>query len=94
MQMNLFWVFSWVLVFFIVPPCVVSDNVSTPAFVHIGAIFTFDSTIGRVAKIALEEAVKDVNADNSVLHGTKLVLTMQSSNCSGFLGMVQGKSIN
>lgn len=30
---------------------------------HIGSIFTFDSTIEKVIKIALEEAVKDVNAN-------------------------------
>jgi len=43
-----------------------------------------------VAKLTLEEAVKDVNADTNILHGTKIVLTMQNSNYSGFLGMVQG----
>ncbi|KAM6543414.1 hypothetical protein CsatB_007861 [Cannabis sativa] len=60
-----------------------------PAVVNIGAIFTFDSTIGRVAKIAIEEAVKDVNSNSSILQGTKLLVTMQNSNCSGFLGMVE-----
>lgn len=67
-----------------------SNSSSRPAVVHIGAIFTFDSTIGRVAKLAIEEAVKDVNTNSSILHGTKLVVHMRSSNCSGFLGMVQG----
>ncbi|KAE9586667.1 putative periplasmic binding protein-like I [Lupinus albus] len=62
---------------------------SRPAIVNIGAIFTFDSTIGKVAKIAMEEAVKDVNADSSVLRGSKLVLNLQNSNCSGFVGMIQ-----
>ncbi|KAI3745609.1 hypothetical protein L6452_08010 [Arctium lappa] len=66
-----------------------THNVSTrPAIVNIGAIFTFDSTIGKVAKVAIEEAVKDVNANSTVLRGTKLRLEMRSSNCSGFLGMV------
>ncbi|WCJ44736.1 glutamate receptor 3.3 [Euphorbia peplus] len=62
---------------------------SRPAVVNIGAIFTFDSTIGRVAKIAINEAVKDVNANSSILHGTKLAVTMHNSNCSGFTGMVE-----
>ncbi|KAJ9186317.1 hypothetical protein P3X46_001904 [Hevea brasiliensis] len=62
---------------------------SRPAIVNIGAIFSFDSTIGRVAKIAIQEAVKDVNANSSILHGTKLAVTMHSSNCSGFTGMVE-----
>lgn len=65
-------------------------NVSArPAVVNVGALFTLDSTIGRVAKIAIEEAVKDVNSNSSILHGTKLNITMQSSNCSGFIGMVE-----
>lgn len=63
---------------------------SRPAVVNIGAIFTFNSTIGRVAKIAIEEAVKDVNSESSILPGTELAVTMQNSNCSGFMGMVEG----
>ncbi|CAN6579966.1 unnamed protein product [Malus baccata var. baccata] len=66
-----------------------SNSSSRPAVVKIGAIFTFESTIGRVAKLAIQEAVKDVNSNSSILHGTKLAVNMQSSNCSGFLGMVQ-----
>ncbi|KAK7311028.1 hypothetical protein RJT34_08890 [Clitoria ternatea] len=88
--MNLCWVVWWVMMV-LVSPFVGAANVSTsrPTLVNVGAIFNFDSTIGKVAKIAMEEAVKDVNADNTILHGTKLVLTSQNSNCSGFLGMVQ-----
>ncbi|KAG8632207.1 hypothetical protein MANES_18G003400v8 [Manihot esculenta] len=62
---------------------------SRPAVVNIGAIFSFETTIGRVAKIAIEEAVKDVNANSSILRGSKLVVSMHSSNCSGFTGMVE-----
>ncbi|KAL0324840.1 UNVERIFIED_CONTAM: Glutamate receptor 3.3 [Sesamum radiatum] len=57
--------------------------------VNIGAIFTLDSTIGRVAKIAIEEAVKDVNSNSSVLQGIKLNVDIKNSNCSGFLGLVE-----
>lgn len=92
-EMNLFWVVWWVVLPYL-GVSVAAANVSSssrPAVVNIGAIFTFDSTIGKVAKIAMEEAVKDVNANSSILHGTKLVLHMQNSNCSGFDGMVQGK---
>uniref|UniRef100_A0A7N0US73 Glutamate receptor n=1 Tax=Kalanchoe fedtschenkoi TaxID=63787 RepID=A0A7N0US73_KALFE len=64
-------------------------NISRPSSVHIGAIFTFDSTIGRVAKIAIEEAVKDVNSDPHILAGTELNLTSKNSNCSGFIGMAE-----
>ncbi|EEF52890.1 glutamate receptor 3 plant, putative [Ricinus communis] len=65
------------------------NAISRPAVVSIGAIFTLDSTIGRVAKVAIEEAVKDVNANSSILHGTRLALHIQNSNCSGFSGMVE-----
>jgi ionotropic glutamate receptor len=53
-------------------------------------MLTFDSTIGKVAKLAILEAVKDVNADSTILPRTTLVLNMQNSNCSGFFGMVGG----
>ncbi|KAK6939102.1 Solute-binding protein family 3/N-terminal domain of MltF [Dillenia turbinata] len=62
---------------------------SRPAVVNVGAIFTFDSTIGKVAKIAIQEAVKDVNSDSSILNGTEIVVKMQNSNCSVFLGTVE-----
>ncbi|XP_010266233.1 PREDICTED: glutamate receptor 3.3-like isoform X2 [Nelumbo nucifera] len=62
---------------------------SRPSAVNIGAIFTFDSTIGRVAKIAMELAVEDVNSNSSILGGTKLAIKMQNSNCSGFVGIVE-----
>lgn len=69
------------------------NTTSRPAVVYVGAIFTFDSTIGKVARIAMEEAVKDVNANSSILHGTKLVVKMHNSNCSGFTGMVEGTKL-
>ncbi|CAL9753311.1 unnamed protein product [Musa acuminata subsp. burmannicoides] len=66
-------------------------NVSAirPPTVHIGALFSHNSTIGRVAKVAIDAAVSDVNADPSVLQGTKLVVEMQDSNCNSFIGIVQ-----
>ncbi|KAF8026329.1 hypothetical protein BT93_F2959 [Corymbia citriodora subsp. variegata] len=71
-------------------PSIFSKNVtSRPAAVNVGAVLAFDSTIGRVAKIAIEEAVKDVNSNSSILPGTKLVVTKQNTNCSGFFGMVE-----
>ncbi|KAF5747248.1 Glutamate receptor 3.3 isoform 4 [Tripterygium wilfordii] len=66
-----------------------SNVTSRPDIVNVGAIFTFASTIGRVAKVAIQEAVKDVNSDPNILRGTKLHVIMQNSNCSGFLGMVE-----
>ncbi|KAK4600284.1 hypothetical protein RGQ29_010092 [Quercus rubra] len=87
--MNHSWFILSLLLYVGVFPYGFSKNVSRPATVRIGAIFTFNSTIGRVAKIAMEQAVKDVNSNSSILRGTKLDLTMQDSNCSGFFGMVE-----
>ncbi|XP_010530328.1 PREDICTED: glutamate receptor 3.3 [Tarenaya hassleriana] len=67
-----------------------SRNVSVrPAAVKIGSIFSFDSVIGKVAKIAIDEAVKDVNSNPDILDGTQFDVSMHNSNCSGFLGMVE-----
>ena len=71
----------------------VTTNASTrPNVVNIGAFFTFSSVVGKVAKVAVEAAVEDVNSDPSVLGGTKLHLTTHDTKYSGFLGIVEGKS--
>lgn len=93
MKMNLVWFLPLVFLCLGAFPFGHGKNVSSssrPAVVNIGAIFIFNSTIGRVAKIAIEEAVKDVNSNSSILPGTKLEVKMQNSNCSGFLGMIDG----
>ncbi|KAG7034969.1 Glutamate receptor 3.7, partial [Cucurbita argyrosperma subsp. argyrosperma] len=59
-----------------------------PAVVNIGAVFTFDSVIGRAAKVAMEAAVSDVNADPSILNGTKLNLVMADTHCNVLLGSI------
>ncbi|WOK99754.1 glutamate receptor 3.5-like isoform X1 [Canna indica] len=61
-----------------------------PSSIGIGALFTFNSTIGRAARLALELAVEDVNNDPSILPQTRLDLYAQDTNCSGFLGTIQG----
>ncbi|CAL5040031.1 unnamed protein product [Urochloa decumbens] len=60
-----------------------------PSEVAVGALFTYDSTIGRAARLAIELAVDDVNADRTVLAGTQLKLITQDTNCSGFLGTIE-----
>ncbi|CAM0957725.1 unnamed protein product [Alopecurus aequalis] len=60
-----------------------------PRSVNIGALFDYDSTIGRAARLAIKLAVEDVNADRSVLPGTKMDLITADTNCSGFVGTVQ-----
>lgn len=62
---------------------------SRPTVVNAGAIFSVVSTIGRVAKIAIDLAVKDVNFDPSILKGTQLNVHIHDTNCSGFLGLTE-----
>ena len=76
---------------------VLSRNSSTspplpqrPSSVNVGALFTYDSFIGRAAKPAFKAAMNDVNADQTVLKGTKLNIVFQDSNCSGFIGTMGG----
>ncbi|KAL1191457.1 Glutamate receptor 3.4 [Cardamine amara subsp. amara] len=57
-----------------------------PSSVNVGALFTYDSFIGRAAKPAVKAAMDDVNADQTVLKGIKLNIVFQDSNCSGFIG--------
>ncbi|GLT96788.1 hypothetical protein SLE2022_143870 [Rubroshorea leprosula] len=64
-----------------------------PDVVNIGAIFTFNSVIGRAAKLAMETAVDDVNANPGIMNGTKLRLIMQDANCSVFLGSTEAFQI-
>jgi len=70
----------------------VATNASRPAVVHIGALFQSNSTIGKVAKIAIREAINDVNSNPTILHGTKLNLRVVDSTCAGFLGFIRGMS--
>lgn len=60
-----------------------------PANLSIGALFTFDSVIGRSARAAIDLAVADVNRDARVLRGTHLSLVAQDTKCSGFVGTIQ-----
>lgn len=69
-----------------------SVSSSKPSVVNIGALFTLDSVIGRSAKPAILAAIDDVNSDSSVLPETKLNIILRDTNCSGFLGTVEGIS--
>lgn len=64
-----------------------------PRVVNIGALLSFKTTIGKVAKVAIEAAIEDVNSDPATLGGTKLNLAMQDSNHSGFLALAEGTSL-
>ncbi|GAB4847636.1 hypothetical protein Ancab_026697 [Ancistrocladus abbreviatus] len=68
----------------------IQRNVSTrPEVVQVGAIFAFDSIVGKAAEVAIKAALDDVNSNPDVLPGTKLNVSMLDSNHSGFLGIVE-----
>ncbi|KAI3462302.1 hypothetical protein Pfo_018965 [Paulownia fortunei] len=68
---------------------VYTSQSARPDVVSIGSILTFDSVIGKVAKVAIEAAVEDVNSNPNVLKGTKLKITILDSHFSGFLGIIE-----
>ncbi|KAK6159727.1 hypothetical protein DH2020_003108 [Rehmannia glutinosa] len=69
---------------------IVRHETSRPDVVNIGAIFSFGTINGKVAKIAMKAAVEDVNSDPNILGRTKILLSMHDSNYSGFLGIIGG----
>ncbi|KAG1368274.1 glutamate receptor 3.5-like [Cocos nucifera] len=66
---------------------------SKPGVVNMGALFTFNSTIGRVAKLAIQLAVQDVNGNPNLLSGTRLNVIERDTNCSGFLGIIEALQV-
>lgn len=69
-------------------------NCEKPDVVNVGAVFAFDSVMGRAVKKAMELAVSDINGDPSILNGTSLNLIMEDSECSVFKGSIGGKYFN
>ncbi|KAJ1404327.1 Solute-binding protein family 3/N-terminal domain of MltF [Sesbania bispinosa] len=71
-------------------PTTMNSTVSSRGkVVKFGALFTFDSVIGRSAKPAILAAVDDVNSNTSILPGIELQVILHDTNCSGFLGTVE-----
>ncbi|CAA7019317.1 unnamed protein product [Microthlaspi erraticum] len=67
-----------------------TTNVSArPQVVNIGSVFTFNSLIGRVIKVAMETAIEDVNANPSVLNNTKLRIIMHDTKFNGFMSIME-----
>jgi len=62
----------------------------SPRVLKIGVLFTLNSVIGRSAKAGVLAAIDDVNANKSILRSTKLEIMLHDTNCSGFLGTVEG----
>lgn len=66
------------------------DNSTAPPFVNIGVLYSFNTSVGRMAKIAVEAAVADINSDPSILGNTKLNLSLQEdSKYRGFLSIAE-----
>lgn len=86
MFMNMVWL---LLVLFCVQG-IISEGSSRNEVVKVGAIFSLSSVNGKVSKIAIEAAEKDVNSDPSVLGGRKLSISIHDANYSGFLGITGG----
>lgn len=79
---TLFWL--WVAAY-----AVKTDDVhSMPSVVNIGCAFSMSSIIGKVARIAIEAAVEDVNSSPAILGGTKIRPVFRDTNHSGFLGIL------
>ncbi|CAI9110464.1 OLC1v1010493C1 [Oldenlandia corymbosa var. corymbosa] len=67
-----------------------NTNMSTrPEIVNVGSILTLSSLVGKIARVAIEAAVEDVNSNPDVLPGTKLKVTTFDSNYSGFMGIIE-----
>lgn len=65
---------------------------SRPKVLKIGALFTVDSVIGKSAQAGIMAAIEDVNANSTILSGFNLEVIVKDTNCSGFLGTVEGIS--
>ncbi|KAM0945201.1 putative periplasmic binding protein-like I [Dioscorea sansibarensis] len=88
--MRLIYIFTIITIYFSFLFKILNVNADTrPTIINIGALFNFNSTIGAVAAIAIQAGVDDVNADPSILQGSKLAITMSDDKCIGFTGMVE-----
>ncbi|KAF3960228.1 hypothetical protein CMV_015039 [Castanea mollissima] len=65
-----------------------SEGALRPDIVQVGAVFTFNTINGKVARIAMKAAEDDVNSDPSILGGSKLSILIHDSNFNEFLGIM------
>lgn len=70
-----------------------SSSRRRPSVVNIGGLLTVNSVIGSSVKPAIIAAVNDVNSNPSVLGQTHLNLILHDTNCSGFLGTIEGNHL-
>jgi hypothetical protein len=60
---------------------------AAPEIVNIGAL---DTTIGKIAKSAIELAAEDINSDQNFLKGTQLFIDIRSSKQNAVQGAFAG----
>lgn len=71
----------------------VSNHSTRPDSVNIGVLYSFNTTVGRIVKLAIEAAIEDANSDPSILGETRLQVVMQEdSKYRGFLSIAEGRS--
>lgn len=87
----------WVMVMMVISNLFSSTGIGldnstvVPAFVNIGVLYSFNTSVGRIVKIAVEAAVEDVNNDPSILGKTNLKVSWQEdSKYRGFLSIAEG----
>uniref|UniRef100_A0A7N0ZSM0 Glutamate receptor n=1 Tax=Kalanchoe fedtschenkoi TaxID=63787 RepID=A0A7N0ZSM0_KALFE len=60
-----------------------------PSSVNIGCAISLSSSIGKVAKIAIDAAIEDVNSSPAVLGDTRLNIYIRDIQSNGFLGIIE-----
>ncbi|WVZ22364.1 hypothetical protein V8G54_000908 [Vigna mungo] len=87
--MRKIWLLVLLIFYHAFPSKGISSISTRPRTVNVGALMSFNSTVGRVAKVAIQAAVDDVNSDATILNGTELKILMLDTKLStGFLGIV------
>ncbi|XP_014507976.1 glutamate receptor 3.6 [Vigna radiata var. radiata] len=88
-NMSKVWVLALLILYSAFPSKGTAIVSTRSSAVNIGAILSFDSIVGRVAKVAMQAAVDDVNSNPTILNGTKLNISMFDTKLStGFLGII------
>ncbi|KAL5557355.1 hypothetical protein UlMin_039591 [Ulmus minor] len=65
------------------------SNTTRPQVVNVGALICLNSAIGKIAKLAIDTAIEEVNSHPSILKGTTLKVATQDTKTSDFLGILE-----
>jgi hypothetical protein len=72
----------------------ITDAQAAPSVIHIGALVSYDTFIGRAAIKAIKMALDDINKDKTLLNTSVLALHLLDTNCSAFTGVAAGKHVH